>query len=159
MINHKFNTTKSSIIPVMLAFLIAAPACTTQNRINSASGAVSDSVLLNRQETQSSTSAAVKYDPSEVLEIQRLLYARGFDPGIADGIYGPNTSRAISAFKEATNVQPADGTITPGLLAQIETFEAVPVLERVITEHAIRIEPATQEESTLAAESSDTPPE
>lgn len=37
----------------------------------------------------------------EVEEVQKRLLAHGFDPGPADGIIGPRTNAAISAFKKS----------------------------------------------------------
>lgn len=37
----------------------------------------------------------------EVAELQRKLLAAGFDPGVADGIFGPRTDSAVKAFQHS----------------------------------------------------------
>ena len=48
----------------------------------------------------------------------RLLAERGFDPGPADGIWGPATRRALTDF-EASAGRVADGYPDPGTLAAL----------------------------------------
>jgi peptidoglycan hydrolase-like protein with peptidoglycan-binding domain len=51
----------------------------------------------------------------EVAEIQSLLAARGFDPGPADGIFGPRTTAAVLRFQTQQGLV-ADGVV--GLLTR-----------------------------------------
>lgn len=44
---------------------------------------------------------AVKLDNSQIAEVQRLLKEKGYNPGAADGLMGPNTRRALSSFQKA----------------------------------------------------------
>lgn len=48
----------------------------------------------------------------EVREIQTLLAAKGFDPGPADGIFGPRTTAAVIAFQQQEGLL-ADGVVGP----------------------------------------------
>ena len=48
----------------------------------------------------------------EVREIQALLAAKGFDPGPADGIFGPRTTAAVIGFQEHAGLVP-DGVVGP----------------------------------------------
>ena len=41
----------------------------------------------------------------DVATIQRALKARGHDPGVVDGIWGPNTERAIRAFQAESGLE------------------------------------------------------
>jgi membrane-bound lytic murein transglycosylase B len=52
---------------------------------------------------------------SQVEKIQKLLTARGYDPGPIDGVIGSQTHQAIKDFQRATKL-PADGHPTPKLL-------------------------------------------
>src|SRR5690606_40346035 len=55
---------------------------------------------------------------SQRTELQRLLAARGYDPGGIDGIIGANTRQAIRTFQRAIG-QPADGHATLDLLQRL----------------------------------------
>jgi membrane-bound lytic murein transglycosylase B len=54
----------------------------------------------------------------QVMEMQRLLAARGLDVGDSDGLPGAQTRRAIRAWQKAAGL-PADGYASPGLLEQL----------------------------------------
>jgi lytic murein transglycosylase len=56
---------------------------------------------------------------AEVEEIQRLLSARGFDPGGADGRIGPETVAAVRAFQGKVGMKPVDGYVGLKLLARL----------------------------------------
>ena len=47
-----------------------------------------------------------------VSELQRALSAKGFDPGPIDGIYGPRTRGAVTAFQKANNLPTGGLTLT-----------------------------------------------
>ena len=49
---------------------------------------------------------------SEVEKIQQQLANAGFDPGPADGIFGPNTAAAVRQFQEQ-HAPPVDGIVGP----------------------------------------------
>jgi hypothetical protein len=46
----------------------------------------------------------------DVREVQQALIAKGFDPKGVDGLYGPNTEKAVSAFQRAAGIK-ADGIV------------------------------------------------
>ncbi|MGZ3457049.1 MAG: peptidoglycan-binding protein [Archangium sp.] len=48
----------------------------------------------------------------EVAELQRRLLAAGFDPGLADGIFGPRTETAVKAFQQSRGLV-VDGIVGP----------------------------------------------
>ena len=54
----------------------------------------------------------------ERIELQEQLSRLGFDPGIADGIIGANTRRAVRGFQQQLG-WPADGYPTPQLLTEL----------------------------------------
>jgi membrane-bound lytic murein transglycosylase B len=56
---------------------------------------------------------------AEVQEMQRLLMARGFNPGGADGRIGPETVAAVRAFQVKVGVTPVDGYAGLKLLARL----------------------------------------
>ena len=47
-----------------------------------------------------------------VTRLQNLLAERGFNPGVADGIFGDNTEAAVKQFQQANNLA-ADGIVGP----------------------------------------------
>jgi len=55
---------------------------------------------------------------NDIKDLQRLLTARGYDTGGADGVVGPNTRLAIKAFQKKS-LLPADGYPTMGLLERL----------------------------------------
>ncbi len=54
------------------------------------------------------------------VEIQTLLYRRGFDPGGTDGRFGARTYEAILGFQHKTGLK-LDGTPTVALLERLRT--------------------------------------
>lgn len=63
--------------------------------------------------------AEVPLSRADMKEIQRLLTARGFDTGGADGVAGPMTRRAIKAYQRRINL-PADGYPDADLLHRLK---------------------------------------
>jgi D-alanyl-D-alanine carboxypeptidase len=51
-------------------------------------------------------------EPAEVRELQDRLCARGFDPGGKDGVFGPRTLTALTAFQRSRGIE-ADGRLGP----------------------------------------------
>lgn len=49
---------------------------------------------------------------SAVRALQNLLQSKGQNPGTVDGIFGPNTERAVRSFQSAENIQ-VDGIVGP----------------------------------------------
>ncbi|MGF1640278.1 MAG: lytic murein transglycosylase [Rhodospirillales bacterium] len=62
----------------------------------------------------------VQLSRAEVIEIQSLLETLGLDPGVADGIVGPQTRSAIRTFQVQKRL-PADGFPTIGLLERLRS--------------------------------------
>jgi hypothetical protein len=54
---------------------------------------------------------------------QRLLTELGYQPGPVDGLPGPRTNRAVSAFQGDSGL-PVDGKVSRDLLAQLEAAQA-----------------------------------
>ncbi len=48
-----------------------------------------------------------------------MLASRGYDPGPADGLFGPRTARAISRYQQDSGI-PVDGLATPALLRHLQ---------------------------------------
>ena len=59
----------------------------------------------------------------DVLRLQRILKAQGYDPGPLDGIWGRSTMAAIKDFQGRLG-RPADGVLTPELEQLIIDSEA-----------------------------------
>ena len=51
-------------------------------------------------------------DPAIVQQLQQALSSAGYDPGSADGTFGPQTEAAVVAFQQANGLT-ADGTVGP----------------------------------------------
>lgn len=61
----------------------------------------------------STTSTALLSGPDwDVVEAQCLLRHHGFDPGVVDGVYGPNTARAVKRLQDKAGLFP-DGVVGP----------------------------------------------
>ncbi|MET8633112.1 peptidoglycan-binding protein [Streptomyces sp. NPDC004680] len=61
----------------------------------------------------STTSTALLAEPGwDVVEAQCLLRRLGFDPGVVDGVYGPNTTRAVKRLQDRAGLPP-DGLVGP----------------------------------------------
>ncbi len=56
----------------------------------------------------------------EVEEIQALLRDHGFDPGSVDGVFGPRTKAAVTAFQRDNNLV-VDGIVGPQTLGKLRT--------------------------------------
>lgn len=61
----------------------------------------------------------------EMVELQGLLNRLGYPAGVADGMFGSGTRRAVRQFQLSRN-DPADGYPTPALLAQVRAAAGVP---------------------------------
>ncbi|MGF1445372.1 MAG: caspase family protein [Pikeienuella sp.] len=57
-------------------------------------------------------------DADERRAVQRRLQRLGFDPGVVDGIIGPNTRRAIRGWQRAMS-RPVTGRLTPEEIARL----------------------------------------
>lgn len=62
---------------------------------------------------------------ADVERLQSLLAARGFDPGGADGDFGPATERALRAFQRSQGLE-ADGQYGPATRARLTGHGGVP---------------------------------
>jgi N-acetyl-anhydromuramyl-L-alanine amidase AmpD len=49
----------------------------------------------------------------DVLELQKVLLAKGFKPGAIDGWFGENTKTAVMAFQRSVKAKPIDGIVGP----------------------------------------------
>ncbi len=70
---------------------------------------------LDISSLQPATTPAVLREGSrgpEVAELQRRLLAAGFDPGLADGDFGPRTDTAVRAFQKSRGLV-VDGIVGP----------------------------------------------
>lgn len=69
----------------------------------------------------------------EVADLQNKLRARGFDPGVSDGSFGPGTAAAVEAFQRSAGLG-ADGVVGPqtaaalGLVAPAPVASAIPAV-------------------------------
>ncbi|WKZ82450.1 MAG: peptidoglycan-binding protein [Acidimicrobiia bacterium] len=62
------------------------------------------------------------YRGEDAKSMQKLLALAGYDPGPADGVYGPKTEAAVAAFQRAYGGLDIDGKIGPATRAALATF-------------------------------------
>lgn len=67
---------------------------------------------------------------ADMIELQQLLAAKGYDSGGADGMFGSNTRRAVRAYQQAEGL-PADGWPTRALLDRIRGAPAPAVVNPI----------------------------
>ncbi len=95
------------------------------------------------------TAAVLPADTALVRSVQEALARRGFYDGTVDGVTGPRTEAAISAFQKSV-AMPADGRPSPELLAAL-TVESGAVAVRPAQRPAGDISPAAGEDPVAAA--------
>jgi peptidoglycan hydrolase-like protein with peptidoglycan-binding domain len=66
---------------------------------------------------------ALSAPSAQVRDLQSALTARGFNPGSADGIFGPKTDAAVRAFQQANGLA-VDGIVGPQTLAALSRQQA-----------------------------------
>ena len=62
----------------------------------------------------------------EVVDLQKKLLGRGFDPGGSDGVFGPGTAAAVAAFQRGAGLTP-DGMVGPQTAAALGLVVPPPV--------------------------------
>lgn len=62
---------------------------------------------------------------ADLRAVQQALTARGYDAGFADGVYGPQTARAIRAF-EAAHGWPETGGVSDRLIRALQPPRVLP---------------------------------
>ncbi len=79
---------------------------------------------------------AARYS-SVIYKVQSMVAAQGHDPGVLDGIFGPNTSRAISAYQasaglpqtgraDAATLESLSIGVSVGLVNNVQDWRALP---------------------------------
>ncbi|WP_133710227.1 L,D-transpeptidase [Rhizobium sp. BK313] len=76
--------------------------------------------------------AAPDPDPA-IVRLQVLLDRAGSSPGVVDGYYGENVSKAVAGFEEMSGL-PSDGRLDPEVIARLETN--VPIVESYVISKA-----------------------
>ncbi|MGO4436870.1 L,D-transpeptidase family protein [Rhizobium sp. RAF56] len=67
-------------------------------------------------------------DPA-IVRLQVLLDRAGSSPGVVDGLYGENVSKAVAGF-ETMNGLPADGKLDPDVISRLDT--GAPIVESYV---------------------------
>jgi hypothetical protein len=62
----------------------------------------------------------------DVIDLQKKLLQRGFDPGASDGSFGPGTAAAVVAFQRSAGLA-ADGVVGPQTAAALGLAVPAPV--------------------------------
>lgn len=105
------------------AFLVLGNFRSILNYNNSTSYALAIGLLSEKLQGHPGVQASWPTDErplrrNERLELQRRLQVQGFEPGVADGIIGANTRKAIRAYQLSRQL-PADGYANAALLHQL----------------------------------------
>ena len=130
-----------------------------------AAGSVATQAQLPTPASPEAQEAALNLDRSARRELQRRLRLAGFDPGAADGILGPRSRAALSAWQEERDYEPSgylDGkqwaelqeetkVAYAALMDQLATRQSRPAQARTQARAAPapRAEPETREGSHL----------
>ena len=77
----------------------------------------------------SPASQAARFSPV-IQQAQLKLAQLGFDPGTADGIFGPRTSAAIKEFQKQSGL-PETGTLDSATLAKLGSGDQAPQVDTV----------------------------
>lgn len=78
--------------------------------------------LLTPEETEE----ALNLTAEQRKDVQRLLYAIGYQPGPADGVWGKKTRKALAAFQNKTGIMDTGFVNQATITGLSETFEAAP---------------------------------
>ena len=100
-----------STIFLMVSIVGAEAAEVKPDAINSAS--------LSTIPAERASKPSADPDPA-VVRLQVLLDRAGTSPGVIDGIYGKNVTKAVASFEKMTGMPP-DGTIDPDVISRLET--------------------------------------
>lgn len=103
-----FSSSKSTAPPVTTPTVPPAPKTTAAATTNTTPTATAPSQTLSPGATG-----------SEVKNLQNSLTALGYNPGKADGSYGPSTQAAVAEFQKANGLT-ADGVVGPATLAKLQ---------------------------------------
>jgi peptidoglycan hydrolase-like protein with peptidoglycan-binding domain len=78
--------------------------------------------------TRAAAQTVLRPDPA-IVRLQVLLDRAGSSPGVIDGFYGDNVSKAVAGFEEMRGL-PVDGRLDPDLAARLE--DNAPIVERYV---------------------------
>jgi lipoprotein-anchoring transpeptidase ErfK/SrfK len=108
----------------MLALVFSFGAATAQELRPEAIDAASLASIAPQRPPKASSDP----DPA-IVRLQVLLDRAGSSPGVIDGFYGDNVSKAVAGF-EAMRGLPADGRLNPDVAARLE--DKTPIVERYV---------------------------
>lgn len=80
--------------------------------VSFAAGAIADEAKTQEQGMQQQSSAQgagaqQQHDADTLRQVQQQLSEKGFDPGAADGVWGPQTESALKGFQQAQGIEPS----------------------------------------------------
>lgn len=79
---------------------------------------ISDQMVKDVQKVESVKQDKEIYAKAKIKKAQKLLKKLGFKPGVADGIMGRNTRKAITDFQKSRELE-GNGLLTEGLLEKL----------------------------------------
>jgi hypothetical protein len=111
-------TTPSATTPTTTAPTTTTPTTPTDTTATTPSGTSGSSTFTLPEGTK--LRVGQDNDPETVRRLQQALTTAGYDPGAADGTYGPQTKAAVVAFQEANGLS-ADGVVGPDTAAALNS--------------------------------------
>jgi peptidoglycan hydrolase-like protein with peptidoglycan-binding domain len=73
----------------------------------------------SRMEPPAGQSSATQHSSAVIKQVQEKLNTAGYDPGPVDGMFGPRTEQALTAFQGAEGLE-ASGQLDSQTLAALE---------------------------------------
>jgi predicted chitinase len=107
--------------------------------------------MAPQQQTEGVGPISMGAQGQQVTDLQNRLKALGFDPGAADGAFGPGTEAQVRAFQQSQGLT-ADGVVGPQTLGRLNEMAAppVPALKPTLTPApAVTPAPAPQSEAPV----------
>ena len=79
---------------------------------------ISEQVVKEAQKVEAVKEDKVIFAKAKIKQAQKLLKKLGFKPGVADGVMGRNTRKAITTFQKTHGLE-GDGRLTESLLEKL----------------------------------------
>jgi len=129
-VNDKKNTISVALFVSLLLMVKAVSADFTSLVSGQISRTVSQEVnknisdkVIDGSKAKLSSRDKKLYAKTEIRQVQKLLQGLGFRTGVADGVMGGKTRKAIKAFQKSRTIT-ADGVLTQSVLEILKEAKA-----------------------------------